>query len=240
MSTLDRFKRCDVLIGVPSLMDLWHEKFCMSLIAMINHFHNVPLGDFRRQSIRPASLRSSMLPNARLDIVKHAIEHKMTHLLFVDTDQTFPKDTLHRLLKHDVDVVACNIATKQIPAQPTARSYNPQNLASGDRIYNTPGKGLQRVWRVGTGVMLIKMKVFDKVGLNVWGMPWQESRQKYQGEDWSFVEACEKAGIDVYIDHDVSEQVKHWGLYGFDHDVVGDTISIPGKGSFDLMERANG
>lgn len=233
MGALDKFKRVEVLVGIPSLMDLWHEKFAMSLVNMVSHFHAVPLGDFRKQSVRPASVRSSILPNARLDLVKHAIASDCTHLLFIDTDQTFPKDTLHRLIKADKDVIACNIATKQVPSQPTARSYNPQKLQSGDRVYNEPGKGLQKVWRVGTGVMLIKLKVFEKTGLNVWSMPWQESAQKYQGEDWSFVEACEKAGIDVWIDHDLSEEIKHWGLFGYDHNVVGESVLdqvIPQRG----------
>lgn len=224
MNALDRFKRVHVLVGIPSSMDLWHEKFCMSLVNLMTHFMEHPLGKYREQSVRPASVRGSMLSNLRLNIVKHAIESKSTHLLFVDTDQTFPKDTLHRLIQHDKDVVACNIATKTIPAQPTARTFNPNRPMHGDLVYNQPGKGLQKVWRVGTGVMLIKMGVFQKIGLNVWGMPWQEDAQKYQGEDWSFVEACEKAGIDVFVDHDLSEQVKHWGLYGFDHDVVGESL----------------
>lgn len=243
MGTLDRFKSVRVLVGVPSLFDLWHEKFAMSLCYMMTYWQQQPLGKFRNEEIMVESLRGSMLSNLRLDLVKRAIARKATHLLFVDTDQTFPRDTLHRLLAADKDVIACNIATKQIPAQPTARAFNPETSARGhgDKIYNQPGKGLQKVWRVGTGVMLIRMSVFDKVGMNVWEMPWQESQQKYMGEDWSFVIACEKAGIDVWIDHDLSEEVKHWGLYGYDHNVVGDTIMLPdGKKEYIPERIANG
>lgn len=221
MSSLDRFKRVKVLVGVPSLMDLWHEKFAMSLCYMLTHWQREKLGSYRQEEVVVESVKGSMLPNLRLDLVKRAIKLDCTHLLFVDTDQTFPRDMLHRLIKHDEDVVACNIATKQIPATPTARTFNLEKPGVGDLVYNQPGKGLQKVWRVGTGVMLIRLKVFEKTGLNVWGMPWQEAVQRYQGEDWTFVEACEKLGIDVFIDHDVSEQVKHWGLFGYDHDVVG-------------------
>lgn len=242
MSSLDRFKSVRVMVGVPSLMDLWHEKFSMSLCYMLTHWQHVPLGKFRNEEVKVESVKGSMLPNMRLDLVKRTRALNMTHLLFVDTDQTYPRDTLHRLIKHDVDVVACNIATKQIPAQPTARLWHPElgPRGVGEKLYNDPSKGLQKVWRVGTGVMLIRLTVFDKIGLNVWGMPWQEGPQRYQGEDWSFVEACEKAGIDVYVDHAVSEEVKHWGLYGYDHNVVGETVHVPGKESFEIMERANG
>lgn len=241
MSALDPLKRVHVVVGVPSLYDMWHEKFCMSLINMVRHFQEVPLGSFRKQSIQVGSMRGSDLRNVRLDIVKRAQSVDASHLLFADADQTYPKDTLHRLIKHDVDVVACNIATKQIPSQPTARYFNEKKLATGERVYNDPKKGLEKVWRVGTGVMLIKMKIFEKTGLNVFSGPWQEEYQKYQGEDWSLVEACEKVGIPVYIDHALSEEVRHWGQFGYDHDVVGDVVKLEDGHSFPLPERmANG
>ena len=220
MSALDRLKRVSVLVGIPS-RGTWEDKFGMSLNAMISYFQSNRMG-FREELVIPLNVKGSILANQRLDIVDHAIERKCTHILFVDTDQTYPRDTLHRLLKHDVDVVACNIATKQIPAQPTARFYNPNNLASGTRVYNNPAKGLEKVWRVGTGVMLLKTKIFERIGFDVFGQPWKPEVRRYQGEDWSLVEACEKAGIDVYIDHAVSEQVKHIGTYEYDHNVVGE------------------
>lgn len=229
MSSLDRFKRVKVLVGVPSLFGWWHHKFSMSLTYMSTYWQQQPLGNYRKEELEYEEVSGSILPNLRLDLVKRAQIRNCTHLLLVDTDQTYPRDTLHRLIKHDKDVVACNIATKQIPSQPTARLFNPGRPGVGDKVYNQPGKGLQEVWRVGAGVMLIRMKVFETLGLNVWGMPWQESAQRYQGEDWSFVEACEKAGIKVYIDHDLSEEVKHWGDYGYDHRVVGEVVQVQEK-----------
>ena len=43
----------------------------------------------------------------------------------------------------------------------------------------------------------------------------------YQGEDWSFCQACEEKGVPLYIDHDVSKVIGHVGNYEFTHDVVG-------------------
>jgi hypothetical protein len=45
---------------------------------------------------------------------------------------------------------------------------------------------------------------------------------RYQGEDWNFCQACEKAGINLYIDHDVSKLVGHVGLYEYTTAVVGE------------------
>ena len=234
MSSLDKYKRVKVLVGVPSLTREWHEKFAMSLLYLMTHWQETRMGNFREETVKVASVRGSILSNVRLDLVKEAIRLESSHLLLVDTDQTFPKDTLHRLMAADKDVIACNIATKQIPAQPTARYFNPNNLHSGDRVYNNPRKGVEEVWRVGCGVMLIRMKVFEKTGLDVWGMPWQPEAQKYQGEDWTFVAACQEAGIKTFIDHVLSEEVKHIGDYAYDHNVVGDVQLEP------IIEVANG
>ncbi len=58
-------------------------------------------------------------------------------------------------------MVAANCATKLIPSTPTARQYDPMNLAGG-QVYSLPQNNLiEEVWRVGTGVMLINMIVFD-------------------------------------------------------------------------------
>lgn len=233
MSSLDRFKSVKVLLGIPSLMSLWHEQFAMSLCYMMTHWQREPLGKFRNEEIKVESVRGSMLPNLRLDLVKRARQLQCSHLLFIDTDQSYPRDTIHRLIRADKDVVACNIATKQVPASPTARQFNADRYGVGDLVYNTSGKGLEKVWRVGTGVMMIRMSVFEKIGLDVWNTPWNAEVERYQGEDWTFVEACEKLGIDVWIDHDLSEQVKHWGDYGYTHDVVGEKVLIP-------LERVNG
>ena len=72
--------------------------------------------------------------------------------------------------------------------------------------------------------MLINMKVFDKIGNGVWDMKYIPEKDTYQGEDWSFCEACEEHGIPLYIDHDVSREVGHLGLMNYTHDLVGEII----------------
>ena len=220
MSALDKFKRVSVLVGVPT-RGLWKDAFGMAFTGMMVHFMRHGLG-YGREELHPASMKGSILPNQRLDLVKMARARKSTHILFLDDDQTFPKDLPQRLIKHDVDFVACNIATKQIPSQPTARYFSETRPYTGALVYNDPKKGLEKVWRVGTGVALIKTSVFDKTGLNVWANKWIEELEKYQGEDWSLAEALEAHGIPLHIDHAVSEEVKHIGDFAFDHNVVGE------------------
>jgi len=225
VSTLDRFKSLKVLVGVPS-QNTMHARSALCLQAMMIYCMVQKVGDYRTQEVRLCNVRGSILANQRVDIVREALERKYSHLLFADSDQTYPKDMLHKLVLRDVDVVAANVAVKKIPSQPTARRVPLEGEPnSGMPVFtDSESHGLEKVWRVGTGVMLLKMKVFQKIGVNVFGQPWREDWQKYQGEDWSMCEAIEAAGFDIWIDHDLSNQVGHLGEFEFTHEVVGNII----------------
>lgn len=209
--------RC--VVGVPSGQS-WNAQFGVDLVNLLIGVGQKPIPGYRGMDVRLVNVRSSILSKNRMDLVKAARQLKATHLLFIDSDQTFPSYLLHKLASWGKLVVAANCVTKQIPANPTARakSANPK----GEIVYTDPhSTGLEQVWRVGTGVMLINMKVFDKIGLGVWDMKYLPEEETYQGEDWTFCEACEKADIPIWIDHDVSKMVGHVGNYEFTHDVVG-------------------
>jgi hypothetical protein len=208
-----------LLIGVPSGAS-WNAQFGVDLVNLISAFTSKRVADYSSQSVRVANVRSSILPNNRLNIIKAGIASSSTHVLFIDSDQTFPADLPHRLAVHHKMVVAANCVTKQIPASPTARAKSAD--PRGVPVYTDPAsKGLEQIWRIGTGVMLVNLAVFQKIGLGVWHMQYLPEEETYQGEDWTFCAACEAAGIPLYIDHDVSKLVGHVGSYEFTHDVVG-------------------
>ena len=228
MSSLDKYKTLRVMVGMPSTTQM-HVRTALCLQALLQYCLIARVGAFKEQVVKLCNVRGSILPNLRVDVVRTAKDWKATHVLWIDSDQTFPKDTLHRLIARDVDVVAANVATKQIPAKTTARRkpVNDAEPASGVPIFSdTDSPAMEKVWRVGTGIMLVRMKVYEATGLNVFGMPWREDWQKYQGEDWTMCEAIEKAGFDIWIDHRLSREVGHLGEYEFTHDVIGEMVKI--------------
>jgi hypothetical protein len=203
-----------IVLAVPS-GSFWHAQFAMSLMFLMNQMVA------RGISSSVSNPRGSILPNLRHTAVQFALDNGATHVLFLDSDQTFPKETTEILLSHGKDVVAANIATKQFPSTPTARLRGDE--VSGDPLYTTPKSQprLQRVWRVGTGVMLIKTSVFRRVGPPPWfEVPWVEELGTYRGEDWFFCERLEKAGIPLFVDHALSLQVGHIGDCEYTHEMV--------------------
>jgi hypothetical protein len=160
----------------------------------------------------------------RWKAVKLALRENFSHVLFIDVDQSFPKDLVHRWVAANVDVIAANVATKRVPSQPTAR-YAPKadSPPGGEPVYtDDKSKGLEKVWRVGTGVMMVRTSVFRKITEPLFEVKWKEEVSDYQGEDWSMVECFERAGVDIWVDHDVSKLVGHWGKMNYTHALVGE------------------
>jgi len=216
MSDFER--KLGVVLGVPS-PGTWHEGFGTSLVAMLGHFMNTPVMGYRSQKIIPCSVVGSILPRQRKECVKTMLELKASHILWIDADQTFPKDIVHQLVGWDRDIVGCNIAVKKIPSIPTARGFNKEV------VYTEEGQtGLEKVWSVGCGVLLMKRKVFEAIGYKCFGILWNEEIDDYNGEDWGMLNAAREAGFDIWIDHGLSNEVGHLGTYKFTHDVVGEVV----------------
>lgn len=205
-----------VLVGVPS-MDTWKADFAMSLIYMVTYSaRSTPAGGPRVDMLRLWNSRGSLLPRQRTTLVKQALEMRATHILFLDSDMTFPANTLECLLSRGKSVVAANCAVKQIPSQPTARAKS--DKPNGEQVFtHTSSVGLERVWRVGTGIMLVETRVFRQISEPWFPFGWNEETKEYVGEDWEFCKRLEAAEIPIYIDHSLSKSVGHIGDFVYEH-----------------------
>lgn len=159
----------------------------------------------------------SILPQLRHQAVRDAQKREATHLLFVDSDQTFPSTTVIQLLSHRLSVVGCNVATKSFPANPTARKKG--STPTGELVFTSErSPALEKVWRLGFGIMLIELSVFAKLAPPWFGITYRPEVDDYQGEDWYFCERLEEAGIGLYVDHIVSLNVGHVGDHTYTHE----------------------
>lgn len=209
-----------VVVGIPSGSD-WKADFGMSMLGLVASASKPLHNGGKLGMLRFSNLKGSILSRSRQMLAETAVKEGATHLLFVDSDMTFPQYTLHQLLRHDKEIVAANCVTKSTPAVSTARAYSDKSMA-GEPIDSRGKRGLEKVWRVGTGVMLIKMSVFKQIDKPWFPIVWNEINQDYTGEDWSFCELCQEAGIDIYIDHDLSKQIGHIGAYAYSQTDQGD------------------
>lgn len=211
-------------LGVPS-GEHWHKRFGQSLAVMMTHLCQMILPRGPESWVALMNEGGSILPQLRHKIVLEALDRDATHLLFLDSDQSFPPDIFTRLYRRNVDVVACNVAVKCFPSHPTARQKG--GGPNGIEVFTTEhSRGLEKVWRVGTGVMLVKMDVFRRIQppwfMNEY-LPFEIEGQtvwNYGGEDWYFCKLLEQAKIPIFIDHEASWLVGHHGSIEFDHKLI--------------------
>lgn len=162
----------------------------------------------------PIQSMGTMIAGQRMALVNDALASECSHILFVDSDMTFPSDALLRLLAHDKPVVAANCARRRIPTGPTAVKF----LADGtsQEVHTAPGQeGLEQVNLVGAGFLLIRMDVFAALKEPYFATPWVADRRHHMGEDTFFCLACGNAGIPIFIDHGVSGDIGHLGEFEF-------------------------
>jgi hypothetical protein len=200
---------------IPNLGD-WQSDFGMSMLQMCVYISATLFEEGQDRQVIVVDRRTSMLPRSRQESLESALHQGCTHALFVDTDQTFPRDLCHRLMAWKKPVVACNIALKVLPSFPTARARGA--TAFGVPITSeAPKTGLEKVWRVGAGIMLVDLSILKNVPKPWFEIHYSAKNEQFVGEDWFFVGRLEAAGIDVYIDHELSRQVGHVGQYIYSH-----------------------
>lgn len=214
--------RLNILIAIPSMGD-WKSATAMDVINCVRNTDEGPLlPGVAEQCVRVSSITGSVLPKLRRNAVLEAQRINATHILFIDSDMRFPRDLLRRMLAHEKLIVAANCPTKTVPISPTARlKATGKDAGPGNYwpIFTTPDTSprLMKVDRIGFGIILIDMRVFTKIPEPWFDMVYRPDVKEYMGEDWFFCVRCEKYGIPIFIDHDVSWEIQHVGNAAFKH-----------------------
>lgn len=158
--------------------------------------------------------QSSLIMKNRRKICGFAMKLNSTHVLMIDSDMTFPPDTLERLLAHDKPVIAANCVYKRDDVIKWT-AYHKVGKKDSKMIDSAKMSGIQKVWRVGTGVMLINVEVLKELGLPWFLVAWNPMIGQEQGEDYFFCQRLEEKGIDLWVDHDLSKEIGHIGTKVF-------------------------
>lgn len=225
---LQRFHTLKVLVGVPST-GLWFADFGTSLSYLMAYVTRERIEAYKDQQITMSNMKGSILSKSRFLLVEEAKAVNADYLLFIDSDQTFPRAALHKLISRNLDCIGANVATKQLPAQPTARNKGPryeEDKTDWTVVYTDEGmENVEKVDRLGCGVLMLSKAAYSKLEPKDWNTYWREDVQAFQGEDWSMMDALEAKGVEVYVDHALSQHVGHVGFYTFTHADVGEVLS---------------
>lgn len=154
----------------------------------------------------------------REHIAEEALKANCDYLMFIDSDMIFPPDAISALLSRDKPVIGADYHYKYPPVM-SVTNIDPTKI---EEEYTTidprwpnhpllnpnhlPNK-IFEVRAVGTGFMLIKTEVFQKIE-----KPWfwyDKKGDHFLGEDIWFCDKIRKAGLSVWCDPTI--KIEHIG-----------------------------
>lgn len=197
--------RASIVVAVPS-NGTWTDDFGHCLAMLTGYLGRTPLPGYDDFSLDILKATGSNLPQLRFELLRESLKIGSTHILCLDTDMVFPKDTLHRLISHKKSFVAANCVTRTKNCIPTAVDFSTR------KIYSHGRTGLQKVMHVGLAVMLMETWPLKLLRPPFFNFNWVEESQAHCGEDVYFCHKIQdETQAKFYIDHDLSNEVGHLG-----------------------------
>jgi hypothetical protein len=219
---IDFLKTTRVHICMPCYGGMLTESTFMSYIKWSNAARQLGI-DWTMETMT----NESLISRARNTLTAKFLHNKdSTHLMFIDADIGFEPWHLLVLLNRDVDVIGGLYPMKSLPIKWCVNGF--------DGAEEGPD-GLQEVTKTGTGFLLIKRHVFEKLDqhpavkpfINDIGLPAELNpymktyfdtavrENRYYSEDWTFCENWRDIGGKVWVDKRVL--LRHTGTYVFDY-----------------------
>jgi len=221
---IDYLKTTRVHICMPCYGGMLTESTFMSYIKWSNAARQLGL-DWTMETMT----NESLISRARNTLTAKFLHNKdSTHLMFIDADIGWEPWHLLVMLDRNVDVIGGLYPMKSLPVKWCVNGFE-----GAEEGVN----GLQEVSKTGTGFMLIKREVFEKlnshpatkpflndIGLPVELNPYMKTyfdtavrENRYYSEDWTFCENWRDLGGKVWVDKRVL--LRHTGTYTFDFQV---------------------
>jgi hypothetical protein len=148
----------------------------------------------------------TVLSNQRQVLSNSALAMQADHIMWLDSDMTFPEDVIIRLLEHKKNVVCATYSKRVAPFHPTA-FYNIDPVEP----VNTEDHGLVAIKYSGMGCMLVKANVVDQMPSPHYPLKWHAPSSTWHGEDMGFCDLLADNDIKIFCDLDLSREIGHLG-----------------------------
>lgn len=219
---IDFLRQTKVHLMMPCYGGMLTESTFMSFIKWANTARQLGI-DWTMETMT----NESLISRARNTMTAKFLASKdSTHLMFIDADIGWEPWHLLVLLNRDVDVIGGLYPMKSLPIKWCVNGF--------DGAEEGPD-GLQEVTKTGTGFLLIKRHVFDKLNEHPATKPFNSDigldpmynqymktyfdtavrEGRYYSEDWTFCENWRDLGGRIWVDKRVL--LRHSGTYVFDY-----------------------
>ena len=219
---VDYLKTTRVHICMPCYGGMLTESTFMSYIKWSNTCRQLGI-DWTMETMT----NESLISRARNTLTAKFLHNKeSTHLMFIDADIGWEPWHLLVMLNAQKDVIGGLYPMKSLPVKWCVNGFDGSEVSEDGN--------LQEVSKTGTGFMLIKRDVFEKLNahpatkpfMNDIGLPAELNpymktyfdtavrENRYYSEDWTFCENWRDLGGQVWVDKRVL--LRHTGTYVFD------------------------
>ncbi len=185
-------KDLSIFVALPTHDGCFHAGFAISLVALSQKLGQAGI------SHQFAVLRGeSLISRARNNLAADFLKSDCTHLLFLDTDLSFNPDMVTEMIAADQDVIGGTYPKKMLNGDAVkglVQSSGEFDLHHGCKpVLNFKAgsahveNGIVEVHDVGTGLMLIKRKVLEKMTRSRYVEKYVSNHDDSQGDKrWDF------------------------------------------------------
>ena len=178
-----------VAVGVSSGEMARYAAFCDSLI----HVQGVT-------STNVIWAKGANIAQNRNNIGEQAVNHGCDYIWYVDDDQIFHPQTLHRLMTHNLDIVSGMYLSREPPFIPHIYEKADNALGWWPRVLKKGQGGLVECVAAGAGCLLVKTNVLRKMEKPWWRLG-QHDKVNWS-DDCDFCARAIQAGFKIHVDMD--------------------------------------
>lgn len=144
--------------------------------------------------------QSSIVAKSRNECVEGAIKNSADWIFMMDCDISGPTDIVERLLSHNKPLVGATYRRRGAPFELMGRALNGEAKITG----------LAEMSHMPLGCFLFHRSVFDRLSRPYFRFGVNESSGEVVSEDYDFCTRIRAAGLSVWCDAELSEDLKHW------------------------------
>lgn len=161
------------MIALPHNYSHFEKDFAFSLFQMQHKFYEWVIKNKRNDNVSIISQGGFRIDDMRNELVRFALKHDITHILFLDTDMVFPSDTISMLIEDfednpEVDAISGLYTWKRPPYAPHVYKGINEDTGAFGMISQFPLNELFQIDGAGGGCLMIKMDFFKKFPNDIW------------------------------------------------------------------------
>jgi len=139
----------------------------------------------------------SYLRNA---LMEKALEEKADYILTLDADQTYPSNTVNKLVKHIGSGMAVvgGLTLKRLNSRPLVFDFT--NSDDYDLKQHVIIRGMTKCDAMGMGGIMLRPDVLETIGFPYFNSHYPENDKRQVADDTSFYKKCKNNNIDVWCD----------------------------------------